>query len=81
MVEGKGQGDLRHLSYHTSFDERVEIRSAPPPNSHTLPEGERCVPLRQDTHGVKQEPSKEELMSFRVGGRGVRCRLNVQCDL
>lgn len=79
MVEGKGQGDLQHLSYHTSFDERVEIRPAPPQLTHIARRGKVCT--TETGHGVKQEPSKEELMSFRVGGQGVRCRLNVQCDL
>lgn len=79
MVEGKGQGDLWHLSYHTSFDERVEIRPAPPPTHTHCQRGKVCT--TETGHGVKQEPSKEELMSFRVGGQGVRCRLNVQCDL
>lgn len=66
MVEGKGQGDLWDLSYHTSFAEREELRSKPQLTHITRKRRELTA---ENGQRAKQDPSKQELMGFRVGGR------------
>lgn len=66
MVENKGRNDVRELFF--CWEGRNKVY---PQLTRITRKGKQLI--TKAGHGVKQDPSKEELMSFRAGGsvRGV----------